>query len=158
MCLGPEIVFALQVIGAVTATAGTAYSAVQGQKAANASKRAEALRKQQMQMEEMQKRRQAIRDFQAKRALAVSNISGATGTLDNSAYGGATSALSADFGFNLGSLQQASNIGEGMFQANSAYSEASANAQAGQQIAGFGKDIFQSAPAAGRIGATVFGS
>lgn len=156
MCLGPEILFAVQAIAAVATTAGTAYSVVKGQEASAASKRAEGLRKQQMQLEQMQKQRKAIRDFQLKRATSLSNISGQTGTLSNSAYGGATSGLSAGLGSSLGELSQAGAIGEGMFEANAAYSEATASQQTGAAIGSFGKDLFNSAPAISRIGSTLF--
>lgn len=158
MCLGPEIVLAVQAIAAVAAVGGTAYSVVKGEEASAASKKAEALRKQQMQLEEMQKRRKTIRDFQLKRATSLSNISGQTGTLDNSATGGSLSALSSGVGSALGELSQAGAIGEGMFDANAAYSEATASAQTGAAIGSFGKDLFQSAPAIGRIGSTLFNS
>lgn len=154
MCLGPEIALVAQTVAAVAATAGTGYSIVQGQEAASASKKAEALRKQQLQLEATQKRRAAIRDFQLKRATSISNIQGATGNLEGSAYGGATSALSAGVGTNLGEIGQAETTGLGIFDANAAYSQASANAQAGSQIAQFGKDLFASGPAIGRLGAT----
>lgn len=158
MCLGPELVLIAQVAAATAAVGGTAYSVSKQQDASAASKKAEGLRKQQMQLEQMQKRREAIRKFQLNRATSLSNISGQTGTLDNSAAGGATSALSSSIGTNLGDLDTASGIGAGMFDANAEISEAQSGAQFGSGVAGFGKDLFAAAPAIGRIGSTLFNS
>lgn len=158
MCLGPEIVAALQVVGTIAATAGTGYSIVQGQEAADASKKAEQARKKQVALELQQKQRESIRKYQLQRAAAVSNISGATGSLEGSAYGGATSALSATLGTSLGELGQANAISNDIFTANAQYSQASANATAGGQFASFGKDLFGSADKIGRIGSTLFTS
>lgn len=156
MCLGPEIVAALQVVGTITAAAGTGYSVVQGQQAADASKKAEAARKKQVALELQQKQREAIRRYQAQRAAAVSNITGATGSLEGSAYGGSTSALVSTLGTSLGELNQANSISNDIFSANADYSQFYANAQAGGQFAQLGKDIFGSAPQIGRIGSTLF--
>lgn len=156
MCLGPEIALVASLVGAATTAVGTYSSIQQGKKASKASQRAEALRAQQMRLEQMQKRRQAIRDFQQRRAVAMSNISGQTGSLEGSAAGGVSSAYSASLGTNIGELSQAGAIGEGIFAANAAYSEASAGAQTGSAIAGFGKDLFAAAQPIGRIGSTLF--
>lgn len=158
MCLGPELVLAVQAIAATAAVGGTAYSVVKGQEASEASKKAEGLRKKQQQLQEMQAQRKTIRDFQLKRATSLSNISGQTGTLDNSAAGGALSALSAGVGSSLGEISQASSISNDMFDANAAYSEATASSAVGSAIGSFGKDLFQAAPAIGRIGSTLFNS
>lgn len=157
MCLGPEIALALQVVGTVAAASGAAYGISQGQEAAEASKEAEQLRKKQLRLESQQKKRAAIREFQLSRATAASNIIGQTGTLGGSIFSNSASALSANLGTELGTIGQATSIGEGIFDANARYSQASANAQAGSSIANFGKDLFGSAPAAGRVGATLFG-
>ena len=157
MCLGPEILAIIGAVTTVTAAAGTGYSVYQGQQAAAASKKAEQLRKRQFQLQQLNDRRKAIRDYQLRRATSVSNIQGATGSLDNSATGGALSALSSTLGTQLGELQQSSNIGNALFNANADYAQASANAQAGAQVAGFGKEVFGSRDEIGRIGATLFG-
>ncbi len=156
MCLGPEIALVASIIGGASAVAGTAYSMVQGQKAAAASKRAERLREQQMRMESRRKQIEAIRKMQINRAASISNIQGGTGTLENSAYGGATSALSSNLGAQLGEISQATEIGSQMFAANAAYSQASANAQTGEGLASFGKSLFGSSQEIGRIGASIF--
>lgn len=156
MCVGPEIALVAQLVAATAAVGGTAYSVVQGQKASAASQRAEGLRQQQMRNEFIQKQRAAIRQSQLSRATSIANISGQTGTLQNSAYGGATSANSAQLGTQLGELGQAFSIGSDMFAANAEYSQASANAQTGQAVSNFGKDLFASGPAIGRVGSTLF--
>ncbi len=155
MCLGPEIALVAQLVAATAAVGGTAYSVVKGQEASEASKKAEALRRQQMLLEQQQKQRAAIRKFQLARSTSLANISGQTGTVQNSGAYGAESAYSATLGTQLGDIYQAGAIGEGLFDANAEYSNASASAQAGSQIASFGKDLFASAPAIGRIGSTL---
>ena len=156
MCLGPEIALVAQVIGAAATVGGTAYGAVQTSQASAASKKAEQLRKRQMELELSQKRRAAIRQFQQQRANAAANIQGATGSLEGSAFGGAVGGYTSTLGTQLGEYSQAGAIGSGIFDANAAYSEASAGASFGSAVSSFGKDLFQSGPAIGRIGATLF--
>lgn len=156
MCLGPELALAAQVVGTIATGAGAAYQVSAQADASKASKRAEALRKQQMQMEQQQKQRESIRKYQMARATSLSNISGQTGTLDNSAAGGATSAYSASLGTQTGELAQAGRIGEGMFEANADMSEAAGRSAIGGAIGSFGKDLFQAGPAIGRIGSTLW--
>jgi len=156
MCLGPEIALALQVAGSVAAVSGTAYGVVQGQEAAKASKDAERLRKKQLRLREQQDRRKVIREAQLSRATSASNIIGQTGTLGGSIFENSAASLSAAIGTDLGGISQAANIGAGIFDANARYSQASANAQAGSGIASFGKDLFSSGPAFGKVGATLF--
>lgn len=156
MCFGPEIAFAIQAIAATTAVAGTAYGIAEGQQAADASKRAEELRKKQLRLKQQEQQRQAIRESQLARANSASNIVGQTGTLEGSIFANVASANSAALGTNLGGINAAANIGLGIFDANAAYAQASANASAGQNIAAFGKDLFNSGPAIGRIGSTLF--
>jgi hypothetical protein len=157
MCLGPDIMLVASIIGGVASAGGAVMGAVAAKEQSKASKKSEALRRQQMRMEYLQKQRQAIRTAQLARATAATNIGGQTGTLGNSAFGGASSAFSASLGTQLGELGQANAIGEGMFDANAAYSEAQGQAATGAAIGQFGKDLFSSAPAIGRIGATLTG-
>lgn len=150
--------FAVQAIGAATAAAGTAYGVTQSQSAAEASKKAERVRQEQMRMNVAQEQRKRIREFQLARAQSASNISSSTGTLENSAFGGSSSAYSASIGTNLGELATSERLGNDMFAANASYAQSSANAQAGSQVGSFGKDLFSSGPELSRIGATLFGS
>ena len=157
MCLGPELALIISAVTTVTAAAGTGYSIYAGQQAAAASKKAEEFRKKQFLLQQQADRREAIRKFQLNRATAISNISGATGSLEGSAAGGALSAYTSTLGTQLGENQQASRIGAGLFEANKDYAQYSANAQAGSQVAGLGKDIFADSEKIGRVGATLFG-
>lgn len=111
-----------------------------------------------MRMESRRKQIEAIRKMQIQRASSISNIQGSTGSLEGSAYGGATSALSANLGSQLGEIGAATSISSQMFAANADYSQASANMQTAQGIASFGKSIFDSSPEIGRIGSTLFGN
>lgn len=151
------IALAASILGGVAAVGGTAYSIVQGQKAASASKRAERLRQRQLQLESNRRRREAIRQFQLNRATSLSNLTGSLGSVlgGGSAYGG-LGGLTSTLGTQLNTLDQATDIGQGLFSANAAYSQASANSQAGSGIASFGSSIFQNSQAIGRIGATLF--
>jgi len=144
-------------IAAVATIAGTGYSIYSGQQAASASKKAERARQQQFRLQQEADRRKAIRDFQLRRATTLSNIQGATGTVENSAAGGALSAYSSTIGTQLGEFARSGEIGDNLFSANADYSQASANAQAGQQIAGLGKDLFGSQPTITNVGQSLFG-
>ena len=157
MCLGPEIALIASIAGGVSAVAGTGYSIIQGQQAASASKRAERLRAQQLRLESNRRRREAIREFQLKRSTALSNITGATGsTLGGGSAIGGLGGFASNLGTQINTIDQATGIGEGIFAANAAYSQASANSQAGSGLASFGQSLFNNSQAIGRIGATLF--
>lgn len=157
MAAAPAIALAVQVIGTIAAVGGTAYSIQQGQKASAASRRAERLRAQQMRLESQRQRREAIRQFQLRRSTALSNIAGATGSAlgGGSAIGG-LGGFASNLGTQLNTIDQATDIGGGIFNANAQYSTASANQQTGSGLANFGGSLFQNADAIGRIGSTLF--
>lgn len=156
MCLGPEIALFAQIIGGAAAIGGTAVSYIGSQKQAAASKRAEQLRRQQMRNEAMARQRESIRKFQLNRATAASNIQGATGSLEGSAFPGAISGYTSTLGTQLGEISTATAIGEGIFDANADASAGAALSNTGSGIASFGKSIFASGDEIGRIGATLF--
>jgi hypothetical protein len=155
MCLGPEIALVAQIIGTVAAVGGTALSVHSAQQQAEASEKAEKLRRKQMDLEIAQRRRTEIRKFQLNRATAASNIQGATGSLEGSAFPGAVSGYTSTLGTQLGEISQSASIGAGIFDANAQASAASAGVQTGQGLTSFGKDLFSSGPQIGRIGATL---
>lgn len=156
MCLGPEIALVAQIIGATAAAGGTAISVVGAQQQAEASEKAEKERQKQMRLQALQQRREAIRKFQLARATTLSNVSGATGSLQGSAAPGAISGYTSNLGTELGEIGQAEEIGQNIFQANADYASASSTVAAGQGISSFGKQLFGSGPAIGRIGSTLF--
>lgn len=157
MCLGPEIALIANIAAGAAAVGGTAYAIHSGQQGAKASKKAEGLRQKQLALESNRERRQAIRQFQLARATGLSNITGATGSVlgGGSAYGG-LGGMTSTLGTQLNTFDQALDIGQGIFSANAAYSQASANQQTGEGIANFGKSVFGNSEAIGRIGATLF--
>lgn len=159
MAAAPAIALAAQVIGTVAAVAGTGYAVVQGQKASAASKKAEQLRAQQLRLESARKRRESIRQYQLQRATALSNITGATGSVlgGGSAIGG-LGGFESNLGTQLGTINQATDIGTGIFSANADYAVAQGRASAGSGVADFGKSLFANANAIGRIGTTLFPS
>lgn len=154
MCLGPEIALLVQTIGTVAATAGAGVGAYSSIQAGAASEKAEKLRRKQMENEVSQRKRAAIREFQLKRATTLSNIQGATGTLENSAAGGAVSGLGATLGTQIGEIDQAASIGRGIYDANADYAEATAMGQTASSVGNFGKSLFSSADEIGRLGAS----
>jgi hypothetical protein len=158
MAFAPAVILAAQIAGSVAVAAGTGYSIVQGQKAAAASKRAEVLREKQLRLESGRKRRESIRQFQANRATSLSNITGATGSAlgGGSAIGG-LGGLTSNLSTQLNTIDQATDIGSGIFRANADYAQYSANAQTGAGAADFGKSLFNNAPEIGRVGTTLFG-
>lgn len=153
----PSIALITSIIGAGAAVGGTIYSVQQGQKTAQASRRAERLRKKQLALESARRRREAIRQFQLNRATSLSNLTGGTGSVlgGGSAYGG-LGGLTSTLGTQLNTLDQANEIGAGIFDANAAYSTAQAGVQTGQGLSSFGQSLFNNSPAIGRIGSTLF--
>ena len=72
-----------------------------------------------------------------------------------SAIGG-LGGLTSSLGTQLGEIGQAERIGSGIFQANSDYAQATAIGGIGQSASQFGSQLFNNAPAIGRIGSTLF--
>lgn len=116
------------------------------------------IRKQQLQLEQMQSQRQMLRQASLARSTAITNAQGGTGSVQGSGVMGAMGAIQSNLGTNWGYNTTGVNLGMNMLNSQSQY----ANAQMNYQLAGgmerFGADIFGSASTMGRLGSTLYGT
>ena len=131
-------------IGAGAAVAGGVLEAGAREEASDASIRAERARQRQARLEETQRRRQLIRSAIVSRATALSNVTSSTGSAEGSAFGGVASSYGSQYAANVGNTNQSAAIRDDIFDANAAYSTASADAQNYGSVGQFGKDLFNS--------------
>lgn len=155
--------------------AAYAGQAEASRKASEASKAAEVAREQQMRLDASRSRRQAIRTAQLDRAQSVVRQSaagaGAITGQRSSVYGGAEGQRTAALGrTNLG-IYQNEQIGSDIFAANrrvydaqaqgaafgSAANQAGAALNQAQGLSSLGQSLVNIAPAAGRIGSSLYG-
>lgn len=135
MCIGPEILLALQVAGVAGGVAGAAVQYKGAQDQSEASQRGEAARKQQMEIESSRKQREIQRQAQVARSVSL-----ARGTDQGAAFEG-SSALPGAYGQITGNetqaragVYQATDIGRSIFDANADYAEA-------QSLSAFGSGL-----------------
>lgn len=100
---------ALAVVGAVSSVVGTV-------KSAKAQKKSLALQKQQQAVQTRRSRRQAIREFQVRRAAAVSGAVG-SGAFGGSGSSGGIGSLGSQLGESLGFSSQLSGLSAGINRA-----------------------------------------
>lgn len=144
-------------VGGVALGAGGLATSVYGQtQQAEASKKAEGLRKQQMELNNQREQRQIFRQAQNARAVALSNATASGGEKSSGLAGGYGQIASAS-GANSVAARENLNIGEGLFDANKQLSEAKSITAIGSGVSAFGKDLINVGPELGRIGTTYFG-
>lgn len=147
--------------GAAVAGAATAgYGAVQQQQAqsdaSRASREAERIRRQQLELDNRRRMSQIIRETQANRARSIASAT-ARGAQDSSALEGGLSSILSQGGANF--LAQGENValGRQMFDANADFSEARGRAQTAGAIGDFGRSLFANSEAIGRVGSNMLG-
>ena len=123
------------VIVAVASVVGTV-------KAARAQKKSLALQKQQQEVQTRRSRRQAIREFQIRRAAAVSGAVGA-GTMGGSGSFGGIGSLGSQLGESMGFSTQMSGL-------SSAINAQERKAISGQSIASLGSFAFNAGLSMGK--------
>ena len=137
---------------ALAATAvGTVTQVNAANQAAKASQRAEKLRERQMELESNRQRRQIVRNMIRARsqALATTTAQGASG---GSGLSGAYGQIGQQGGENLVGVNQAQQIGAGIFKANRDIAGAESLAAFGGGLSSLGGAIFSNAEGIGRIG------
>lgn len=142
------------IIGAVglgLSAAGTITSMIGQAQASDASKRQESLRRRQMDLETSRQRRGVIR--QALRARSMSLISGSEqGALNGSGIAGGLGQIGGQATSNLQGINQAEEIGVGMFQTNQQITGAQELASFGGGLSSLGGSIYGSSETLGRLG------
>jgi hypothetical protein len=128
---------------------------------AQASQEAEKLRQQQAALISSRERRDAIRQAQAAKATGLNSIAGATGEVNplvSSAYGGLTGQTTGNLAYQTSAINQNESIGQGIFAANAASSQAQGNAAFYKGTGALFAQLADPATAAagGRLGKTIF--
>lgn len=126
-----------------------------------ASKRAENVRYQQMYLDGQRRKRQAVRESIMARAqaLSVGSNQGAMGSSGLAAAMGQAGARGLE---NQATTNASTGLGEQMFSANNAYSDATFNGQSAvstwQGVGAFGRLLTQGGPTMARVGGQAFSS
>lgn len=132
------------IVGTVLGVAGQA-------KQAKASKKAEELRQRQMELEANRRRREAIRQTLVAQAIQQSNAQKALGSgTSSSAMGGQSTGLAVG-ARNVQGIDQGSQIGQQMFDANAAYSQGRGLSTLGKGVSNFGATLGGSMETFGRL-------
>ncbi len=124
-------------IAAITTAVGTGVATVGTIKQAEGAKKAESLRKRQMDLQVARERRQSIRQAIAARATALSNAT-AQGAGEGSGVQGGMAQVSNQLNQNIQGLNQSQDIGNKMFSANRTISQGQTMASIGGTIQGVG--------------------
>lgn len=139
------------IIGLGMQAAGTAAQMEGNKQAAEASRRAEALRKQQMDLESARQRRQVVRNALRARSLALT-ASVNQGASSGSGIQGGLSQVQNQTASNIQGINQGQQIGAGIFDANMDVSRGQELASFGSGLSSLGGALFSSAPSIGRLG------
>lgn len=137
-------------VGTATAVGGKVMEARASSEASDASKAAEAARLRQSQLEESQRRRQLLRQAIIAQATSLSTAT-AQGAQGGSSLAGIESSYGTQFATNVGNLNQSTAIRNDIFESNSAYADASAEAKDYGAVGQVGADIFASSEKLGKL-------
>ncbi len=146
--MDPFTIIAL--IGLATAAVGTGVQAYGSMQAAEASADAEKLRKKQMGLDAMRKRREIIRQTQVAQATALSNAT-AQGAQEGSGLQGGYAQIAGQGARDTAGVNQAQEIGQGIFDANARAATASGVAAMGGGVKDVGMTIAGNNDKIGRI-------
>ena len=119
--------------GLLLGAVGQVFGIIGGLKVAKAEKKAEKLRKQQMELESMRKKREVFREGQIRRAEVTANAT-SQGAGEGSGLQGGLAGITGSVNRNNLAVNQDTEIGRGIFKAN-------AKAAAGRGIASIGQGI-----------------
>lgn len=150
---------AATVIGAVGLAAsvgGTAVSYIGQKKQAGASARAERLRKQQMFLESARKRREQIRQMLISQGMIANNAANSGVGQGSSGVVGGSQAIASNTAFNNVGVDQGTDIGAGIFDANEQFAQAGSTAALGQGIGNLGNQLTSNSEAGGRVVESLF--
>jgi uncharacterized protein HemX len=133
------------------------YQNIQGQRELSAaSKRAEAARERQAELNSLRERRQIIRRAQAARAVALSNAT-ASGAEESSALFGAFGQIGSEAARSTRASNENLELGREVFAANRDVASAKSTIATGAGLSSFGSDAVNASPRIGAIGSTLFG-
>lgn len=145
--------------GIGTAIAGaSAYGTYQaGKDVSKASKEAEALRRQQMELDSRRRMTELIRTAAIARSRSTA-AAASRGAINSSAFEGGSGSILSQAGANVQAQGENLALGRQMFDVNAALSNARASATNWASGLDLGKTLFQNQQAIGSIGSTLFTS
>lgn len=135
---------ALSVVGTAVGVYGTIK---QGQ----AMKKAEQLRKKQMDLDATRRRREIVRQATIARSTALANAT-ASGSAQGSGLQGGQASITANAGNQIVQTNQAQEIGAGIFSANAQAAQYGTIASVGQGLGNLGNSMFNNYPVYKQLG------
>lgn len=139
-------------IGAATTLAGTAVGVVGQMQSISASKKAEKLRKQQMDLDSARERREI-----ARRAILARSQALTAGADQGATYGsglaGGLAQITGEQARSTVAVNQNQTIGAGIFRANAQRAQGESIQSFGQGLQGFGGMLMDNSQLFGRVGA-----
>lgn len=156
--MGIELATALA-IGGLAASGAGAYKQYEGAKAqSEASQRAEAARKQQMNLETDRKQREILRQSQLARSIALTRgTEQGANEAGGSAIPGAYGQISGQETQNRTGVFQAVDIGNSIFQANREFAQAQELSAFGSGLSKLGGALYSNATDISNIGSSLYG-
>lgn len=146
----------IAIIGAVTAAAGTAFSVVQGRKAAKGQEKARNEQRKLQELEEQRRRRAQIRE-RRQRVGALINAGGVGGSGESSGVFGGRSSINSQFSSNSGFLSQSKGLTDNVSSFSQSAADAQGRAQIGSGLSSVGATLFNNAGTIDRTYADYFG-
>lgn len=137
-------------VGVAVSAAGTGFGIMGQMKAADASKKADALRERQMNLDAMRSKREAIRKNLIANANAQS-IATNQGASESSALAGALGENTGVTGRNMQGIEQNRTIGAGIFAANRQIAAGESISSLGQGLGSLGGMFINNAQQFGRV-------
>lgn len=138
-------------VGLAIGAAGAVTSVAGAQQQAQAAKRAERLRERQMELEAMRQRRAALRAALRARSVGLVNAT-AQGAGSGSGIQGGYGQIGGDLGNNMVGINQATQIGAGIFEANRQGADGASLAAFGSGLSSLGGSLVSNADTLGRLG------
>lgn len=138
-------------IGAALSAVGTVVGVVGARKQAKASAQAEELRKRQMELEASRARRETIRKMVAARSVALNNAT-SQGAQGGSGLQGGFAQITSQASSQQLALNQNTEVGRGIFDANARADRAGGMVATGQGMQSLGGMFLDNANIFGRIG------
>lgn len=141
-------------IGLGLSAAGGVVQYMGQRKVAAAQKKQEKLRKQQMNLDLMRQRREALRKMLLARALGISNATTQGAVASDSAVQGGISQAVGSANISLKDINQNGEIGTSMFAANAQEAAGGGMASMGGAISSWGSGMVQNSTTISRVGAS----
>lgn len=149
------ILTSLIALGGIGAqVAGASQQADAAKKAAEESRKAEAIKQRQMELESQRRKRELIRQSLIARSQAVSQATG-QGAQFGSSLPGALGAISSQADYNVQGANQSEALGHQLFQTNARIADAQGEMATGAGLSSLGGSLVKNLGAIGRLTAGI---